>query len=94
MSELTKEYVKKLFDEQNKHIDGRIDKMAAMIKHGFDNTSTSQNFEVLNQKNDKVYDRLQTVETKLDRALYTDNVHLERRIKRLEEHVGIKPAHA
>lgn len=99
MGELTKEY----FDQQlgqlvskkdlGTVLDKRFDKMAAMIKSGFDHTATIQDVKILNQKIDKVGDRLQTVETKLDRALYTETVHLETRIKRLEEHVGIKPAH-
>jgi len=38
---------------------------------------------------DGINERLDVVETKLDKALYTEVVHLEARIKRLEEKVGI-----
>ena len=75
-----------------------LDDLAVMIKDGFDNTATkndvevlSSRFDTLEQKVDKVDERLQTVETKLDRALYTEVVHLERRLRRVEEKVGIKP---
>lgn len=45
----------------------------------------------LDKKIDKIDERLQVVEAKLDRALYTEYIHLEARVKRLEEKVGIKP---
>lgn len=38
---------------------------------------------------DNVYNELQVIQTKLDRALYTEVVHLEARVKRLEEKSGI-----
>ncbi|OGE76995.1 MAG: hypothetical protein A3A83_00685 [Candidatus Doudnabacteria bacterium RIFCSPLOWO2_01_FULL_48_57] len=44
-------------------------------------------FDVLNE-------RLDVVETKLDKALYAEVVHLEARIKRLEEKVGITHQHS
>ncbi len=76
-----------------------LDDLAVMIKNGFDNTATKQDFEVLNQKIDKVDkkvdkidERVQVVETKLDRALYTELTHLETRVKRLEQKVGINAA--
>ena len=38
---------------------------------------------------DNVYNELQVIQTKLDRALYTELVHLETRVKRLEQKAGI-----
>ena len=43
---------------------------------------------------DAINERLDVVETKLDKALYTEVVHLEARIKRLEEKVGITHQHS
>ncbi len=77
-----------------------------MIKNGFDNTATKADFkaldaridtldqkiDTLDQKVDKIDERLQIVEAKLDRALYTEYIHLETRVKRLEEKAGIKSA--
>lgn len=83
-------------EKNNKSV--TLDDLAVMIKNGFDNTATKQDvvvitgrLDTLEQKVDKVDERLQTVETKLDRALYTEVVHLERRLRRVEEKVGIKP---
>ena len=42
-------------------------------------------------KLEKVESRLSGVEGKLNKALYTDNVHLEKRVTKLEEHTGLKP---
>ena len=36
-----------------------------------------------------VHEKLDVIQTKLDKALYTEVVHLEARIKRLEDKVGI-----
>lgn len=83
-----------------------LDDLAVMIKNGFDNTATKQAVEALGgslntldkkvdkleKKVDKIDERLQTVETKLDRALYTELVFLETRLRRVEEKVGIKSA--
>jgi len=38
---------------------------------------------------DNVYNELQIIQSKLDRALYTEIVHLEARVKRLEQKTGI-----
>ena len=40
----------------------------------------------------KIDNRLQTVETKVDRVLHMEYVNLEVRVKRLEHHTGLKPA--
>lgn len=82
-----------------------LDDLVVMIKNGFDQTATKKDAEALggslnaldkkvdklDKKVDKIDERLQTVETKLDRALYTEVVHLETRLRRVEEKVGIKP---
>lgn len=96
MTELTREYFDEKLDtlvskkDLETTLDERFDKMAVMIKAGFDNTATKQDFVVLNDKIDGIDERLKLVETKLDRALYTEVTHLEARIRRLEEKVGIK----
>lgn len=73
-----------------------LDDLAVMIKNGFDNTATKKDLEAVEKSLSKdivkIDERLQLVETKLDRALYTEYVHLETRVKRLEEKVGIKTA--
>ena len=38
---------------------------------------------------DGLHQRIDIIETKLDKVLYTEVVHLEARIKRLEDKVGI-----
>lgn len=85
MAQLTKK-------ELEESLDRRFEEQARIINSGFEQTATKQDFKVLNKRFDKVEDRLQVVEIKLDRALYTETVHLEARIKRLEEKVGIKPS--
>lgn len=71
-------------------LDERFEKQARMIKTGFDNTATRQDVEHIRDDIAKIDERLQIVEAKLDRALYTEYVHLEARVKRLEEKAGIK----
>ena len=94
MMELTKKY----FDEQ-------FENLTSSVKAGFDNTATKKELNTLETKVDgletkvdgletkidKIDERLQIVETKLDRALYSEYVHLETRVKKLEQHTGIKP---
>ena len=84
-------------------LDKRFDKMAVMIKNGFDNTATKKELEEVRMdlKTDiaslqadvvKIDDGLKVVETKLDKALYTEIVKLETRVKKIEEHLGMKPS--
>lgn len=102
MTELIKEH----FDEQlsklvskkdlETTLDQRFDKMGQMINSAFQGQKEhlDERFDGVNERLDKVEERLAVVETKLDRALYTEVVHLETRIKRLEEKVGIKSSPA
>lgn len=82
-----------------------LDDLALMVANGFANTATKQDLENLATKQDlkiteeslkkdlnAINDRLKIVETKLDKALYTDMVKLETRVKRIEEHIGLKPS--
>ena len=92
------ELTKKYFDEQ-------FENLTSSVKAGFDNTATKKELNTLETKVDgletkvdgletkidKIDERLQIVETKLDRALYSEYVHLETRVKKLEQHTGIKP---
>jgi len=88
MSEaITKEY----FDEQ-------FENLGVMIARGFEETATKADLRgvegllgKVEMRLDKVEVRLETVENrlervenKLDRALYTDMVNLESRVKKLE----------
>ena len=67
-----------------------IDDLAVMIKNGFDNTANKKDVEEIRTDIAKIDDRLRVVETKLDRALYTELTHLEARVTRLEQKTGIK----
>ena len=79
MSDLTKE-----------HLDEKFEKQAQMIAKGFDNTANKQDVDEIRSDIAKLDERLHVVEIKLDRALYTEITHIEARVKRLEEKVGIK----
>lgn len=59
-------------------VDRQFESMATMIAKGFENTATKQDVA-------RIEERLDVVETKLDRALYTEMTHLEARVKRLEQ---------
>lgn len=103
MSELTKEH----FDQQlgklvtkkdfEVVLDDRFKKQAILINSAFQEQGEHFTRLIadlqhdLDGKIDKLDGRLQTVETKLDRALYTELTHLESRLRRVEEKVGIKP---
>jgi hypothetical protein len=47
-----------------------MDKLAKMIKAGFDNTATKDDISKLDQKVEKMDERLAIVETKLDNFIY------------------------
>lgn len=70
-------------DAQFARVDTQFESMATMIAKGFESTATKQDVA-------RVEERLGVVETKLDRALYTEMTHLEARVKRLEQRAGIK----
>ena len=75
-----------------------IDDLARITANGFANTATKQDLAMVEQslKSDitKIDECLRVVESKLDRALYTELVHLESRLRKVEEKIGIKPAQA
>ncbi|MDZ4244031.1 MAG: hypothetical protein U1C57_02905, partial [Candidatus Doudnabacteria bacterium] len=100
MAELTKKY----FDKQigalvtktslEEVLETKFEEQAVLINKAFQDQK--EHFDELlagmDLKIDKIDERLQTVETKLDRALYTELTHLEGRLRRVEEKVGLKPA--
>lgn len=65
------------------HFDKELGKMAVMIKTGFD--ATDSRFDKLEQKVD-------IIQGKLDNILYKEMVHIETRVKKIEQHLGLKPA--
>ena len=86
----TRSFDKKLNDQTKnlatkKDLDVHTDLLARIV-----NTAFQEQKDHVDQRFDKVEDQLQTVETKLDRALYTELTHIEARVKRLEVHAGIK----
>lgn len=77
-----------------------LDDLARMIQAGFEQTATKADLQALRTelkgdigrvegRLEKVEDRLEVVENKLDRALFLEVDRLEKRVKRLEEQVGI-----
>lgn len=66
-----------------------LDDLALMIGEGFANTPTKLDHDILSAKVDRIDERLRHVETKVDRALYTELTHLEARMRRVEKKVGI-----
>src|SRR3989344_5310848 len=49
--------------------------------------AVDKRFDGMDKRFDTIETRLDTVEMKIDRALYTDNVNLDRRVKKLENKV-------
>ncbi|MDP4001288.1 MAG: hypothetical protein Q8P83_03535 [bacterium] len=66
------------FEEQGRFIDSAFQDQ----KEHFD--------ELINDLRDDLKGDIERVETKLDRALYTELTHLEARVKRLEQKVDTK----
>ncbi len=71
--------------ELTAYTDQQTEKLAGIV-----NTAFQEQNDHLDQRFDGVEDRLQVVETKLDRALYAKLTHLEARVSQLEDRVGIK----
>lgn len=63
--------------------------LARMIAEGF--SGVDLRFNEVDKRFDGVDTRLNSVETKLDRALYTEMVSLESRVRVIEKKVGINP---
>lgn len=81
-------------------MDKGFEDTAVMIKKGFDNVPTKQDLltaekslrsdiTLVKGQMSGIDERLQVMEVKLDRALYTELSHLEARVKRIEQKVGI-----
>lgn len=73
-------------------MDKGFDQMAGMVARGFERTyedigKTKQSVE---GKIDQLDERLRVIETKLDRALYTEITHIEARLRRVEHKIGLK----
>ncbi len=64
------------------------DELARMIAEGFNGVHGSIND--VGVKVEAIDNRLRIVETKLDKALYTEINRIEARLKKVEEKVGIR----
>ena len=93
MTQLTKEHLdqqlKKLATKEElknlatkKDLEEQTDQLATII-----NTAFQEQKDHMDERFDGVDERLQVVETKLDRALYTELTHLEARVTRLEQQI-------
>ena len=101
MMELTKKYFDEQFENLTSSVKAGFDNTATKkelntLETKVDGLETKvdgleNKVDGLETKVDKIDERLQIVETKLDRALYSEYVHLETRVKKLEQHTGIKP---
>ena len=93
MSELTTDNFKTILKEE---LEKGFEEQARFINTAFQEQQDHMDdkFDAVDQRFDKIEERLQIVETKLDRALYTELVHLESRLRTVEEKIGLKPAHA
>ena len=99
--ELTKKYFDEQFENLTSSVKAGFDNTATKkelntLETKVDGLETKvdgleNKVDGLETKVDKIDERLQIVETKLDRALYSEYVHLETRVKKLEQHTGIKP---
>ncbi len=95
MNELTKEH----FDQQLKNLvtqtglEAAFDKQAILINQAFQGHTEhmDERFEKVDQRFDKIEDHIERIETKVDKALHTEYINLEVRVKRIEQKVGLKP---
>lgn len=84
MEEKDLKQIKKVFDDSFKE----------NFEPAFNKAFTAVWEDNLEPAFDNVYNELQVIQSKLDRALYTELVHLEARVKRLEQKAGIAtPTH-
>ena len=67
-----------------------LDDLARMIQAGFEQSAQDlQGVETrLSARMDGLEERLEVVENKLDRALFTETDRLDKRVKKLEEQAG------
>lgn len=73
-----------------KVIDRGFEKQAVLINSAFQEQKDHFDRLIADLQEDLKGD-ITRIETKLDRALYTELVHLEARVKRVEQKLGIKP---
>lgn len=72
------------------HFDKELGKMAVMIKTGFD--ATDVRFDQIDERFNKLETKVDVIQGKLDNILYKEVVHIESRVKKIEQHLGLKPA--
>ena len=75
-----------------KALEEQTETLATIVNSAFQEQKDhmDEKFSHVDEQFEKVNAHLQVVETKLDRALYTELTHIEARVKRLEVHAGIK----
>ena len=84
--------------ELAKGLDQSFEKQAVLINNAFQSHSDHFDKIIADMKKDmdasfeKVENRLDTVESKIDRALYAEAIHIETRLKRVEQKLGIETA--
>ena len=89
MAELTKEH----FDQQLKSLvtqtalETAFDKQAVLINNAFQ--AHSDHFD---QRLDKIETKVDVIQGKLDNILYKEVVQIETRVKKIEQHLGLKAA--
>lgn len=77
---LTKDY----FDEQ-------FDKMGQAIALGFEGTATKDGLAAVENRLDHLETKVDVIQGKLDNILYKEIAHIETRVKKIEQHLGLKP---
>ncbi len=82
MADLTLKDIEQVLDKGLEH---GFEKQAVLINNAFQEQKDHFDNLIADLKGD-----IQRVETKLDRALYTELTHLEARVKRLEQKTGIQ----
>ncbi len=89
MSELTVEIFKK---ELEKGLDKGFEKQAVLINSAFQAHQDHFDKQVDDLRNDLKTDIIR-VEAKVDKALHTEIIRLDARLIRVEQKLGINPAH-
>ena len=80
-----------------KHLEKAFDKQAVLINNAFEDQKNyiDQQAHKVGGRIDLLQDELKTdihrVEAKVDKALYSEYVNLETRVKRVEHKLGLKP---
>lgn len=88
---VTNDELARMIAEGFASVDGRfetVDRHFEALDERFD--KTDKRLAGMENRLADVDERLRVVETKLDRALYSEFVHFEMRLKRVEQKVGIR----